>query len=99
VCCPNDYHISLTSLRVCVCGAGNVKVTLADKENPSEVICQRQEITGIGDLKDVLSLRKINMSFNPISTLKGIDQLKELRHLSAYCCRLTNVDDLSGYVA
>jgi pantothenate kinase len=84
---------------VCVCGAGNVKVTLADKENPSEVICQRQEITGIGDLKDVLSLRKINMSFNPISTLKGIDQLKELRHLSAYCCRLTNVDDLSGYVA
>lgn len=72
------------------------KVTLADNENPSEVICQRQAITGVGNLKEVLSLRKVNLSFNPISSLKGIDQLKELRHLSAYCCRITNIDHL-GY--
>lgn len=74
-----------------------LKVLLAEKENPSEVICQRQGITGIGDLKETLSLRKINLSFNPISNLKNIDQLKELRHLAAYCCRLTNIDHLAGY--
>jgi hypothetical protein len=74
------------------------QLTLADKENPAEVICQRHDITGIGDLKEVLSLRKINLSFNPIGNLKNIDQLKELRHLAAYCCRITNIDHLSGYV-
>mmetsp|Transcript_14481 Transcript_14481/g.21790 ORF Transcript_14481/g.21790 Transcript_14481/m.21790 type:complete len:937 (+) Transcript_14481:98-2908(+) len=67
-----------------------------EKETPSEVFCQEQGITAIGDLSEVLSLRKVDVSFNPISSLNRIEQLNQIRHLSAYCCRITDIECLCG---
>lgn len=40
-------------------------------------------------------MRKLTISFNALTSLRGLDQLVQLRQLSAYCCGLSNFEDLS----
>jgi Leucine-rich repeat (LRR) protein len=73
-----------------------LKVEFSGKESPSELFAQEQGITAVGELGEVTSLRKVDISFNPISSLDKIQQLNQLRHLSAYCCRLQDIECLAG---
>ena len=67
-------------------------------ENPTEILLQDRKITKLGNLAPLSSLRRLDVSFNELTSLKGIEELPQLRHLSAYCCRLTDIDMLAGYV-
>lgn len=71
---------------------------IVGKDNPSEILCQQQKITEIGDLSEVLSLRKVDLSFNPLSSLQNLEQLNQLRHLTAYCCHITDINCLCGSI-
>ena len=62
----------------------------------SDLIVQAQNITKIEKLDEYTSLRRIDLSFNPLTSLTGLAQLSQLRHLLAYSCRITNIDDLSS---
>ena len=56
---------------------------------------QGKGITGIGnDLQTLSALRKLDLSFNPLNSLNNIGQFPKLSSLSAYCCAITDVDDL-----
>ena len=58
---------------------------------------QGKGITGIGsDLQPLQALRKLDLSFNPITNLNNIGQFPKLSTLSAYCCSISDVDDLEG---
>lgn len=62
------------------------------KEAPNEVIVQGQSISDIQSLKgNYSSVRRLDISFNALRSLKGIEQFPRLRELSAYCCRLDDV--------
>lgn len=62
------------------------------KEAPNEIIVQGQNISGIQSLKgNYSSVRRLDISFNALRSLKGIEQFPRLRQLSAYCYRLDDV--------
>lgn len=61
-----------------------------------ELNVSNQDIVRIGNLCDVAILRKINLSFNKIQSLLGIDQLNQLRELLAYSCGIEDISNLSG---
>ena len=65
-----------------------------DKNSKSLLLKQRQ-IVRIGDVSDYSQLRKLSISFNALRSLKGLDQLPHLRYLAAYCCGVTDFEDLS----
>src|SRR5690348_4109733 len=65
-------------------------------DSPTDLIVNNENITRIGNLCDVPSIRKLNISFNSIFTLDGIDQLPQLRILFAYSCSLDNVSTLQS---
>jgi Leucine-rich repeat (LRR) protein len=63
------------------------------KESPNEVIMQGQNLSEIGTLKgNYTSVRRLDISFNALQNLRGIDQFPRLRQLSAYCCRLNTLE-------
>lgn len=66
------------------------------KEAPNELIIQGQQIDSLGDLVEISSLRKLDISFNHIKTLNGIEKLPQLRQLHAYCCRIQNIDNIAS---
>lgn len=68
----------------------------AAQELVNDVIAQGQNISRIGVVDEFLSLRKLDISFNLLTSLQGIGQLNSLRHLAAYSCRLNNVEDLAS---
>ncbi len=51
-------------------------------------------LSSIGTVDGLNTLRKLNLSFNPLNSLKNIDQFPNLRVLDVYACALTNVEDL-----
>ena len=62
------------------------------KEAPNELNIQGRNISGIDILKkSYSSWRRLDISFNSIKSLEGVEQFPRLRQLSAYCCRLDNI--------
>jgi Leucine-rich repeat (LRR) protein len=61
-----------------------------------ELNASNQDIVRIGNLCDVAFLRKINISFNKITTLVGIDQLNQLRELLAYSNSIEDISNLQS---
>jgi Leucine-rich repeat (LRR) protein len=73
-------------------------LSLIDKElYPNDVIISNKNfITRIGNLSDVTNIiKKLNISFNSIKTLDGIDQLPQLKILLAYSCDLDNISNIN----
>ena len=66
--------------------------SMLGRESPTDLIVPNQDIVEIGHLIDMQHIRKLDLSFNPISDLNGLDQLNQLRYFSAYCCKLDNLD-------
>jgi Leucine-rich repeat (LRR) protein len=61
-----------------------------------ELNVSNQEIVRISNLCDVNALRKLNISFNKLQSLDGIDQLPQLRELFAYSCFIDDISNLSS---
>lgn len=73
-------------------------LSLIDKElYPNDVIISNKNfITRIGNLSDVTNIiKKLNISFNSIKTLDGIDQLPQLKTLLAYSCDINNINNIN----
>lgn len=68
--------------------------TFLRTEAPNELIIQGKEIETIGNLSDLSTLRKLDLSFNNLRSIEGVEKLPQLRYLAAYSCRLTNIADL-----
>ena len=68
-----------------------------NRDAPGELHAKDQGITRIGNLVDAAGIRVIDISYNPIASLNGIDQLPQLRQMTAYGCRIRDIDALSGY--
>lgn len=66
------------------------------RENPKELIVPNQEIVRVGNLCEVSFLKKVNLSFNKLESLEGIDQLPQLRELIAYSNRIENISQING---
>ena len=66
------------------------------RETPLDCTIQDHGIYRIGNLADMATLRKLDIAFNPIESLDGVDQCPQLRHFSCYSCKLINVEGLSG---
>ena len=48
----------------------------------------------MGDLQKFTYLRKLDVSFNPLTKLEHLDVLPKLTHLQAYSCLLEDIDYL-----
>ena len=73
-------------------------LSLIDKElYPNDVIISNKNfITRIGNLSDVTNIiKKLNISFNSIKTLDGIDQLPQLKTLLAYSCDINDINNIN----
>ena len=68
---------------------------ICGKTIPCDLFAQNQNINRIGDLDKISSLRKLDISFNPLTSLNGASALSQLRQLHSYSCRLINIDDVS----
>ena len=66
--------------------------SMIGSENPLELIVPNQGIAELGNLSEMGHLRKLDLSFNPISSLIGLEQLGQLRHIHSYCCELTELE-------
>ena len=66
--------------------------SMIGRESPADLIVPNQDIVEIGHLIDMQHIRKLDISFNPISDLSGLDQLNQLRYFSANCCKLDHLD-------
>jgi Leucine-rich repeat (LRR) protein len=62
-----------------------------------ELHVKDQGITRIGNLVDTAGIRILDISYNPITSLNGIDQLPQLRQMTAYGCRIRDIEALNGY--
>jgi Leucine-rich repeat (LRR) protein len=71
-------------------------VSMVGREAPNDLVCPNQDIVRIGNLCDMAHVRRVDISFNPLTDLMGLDQLPQLRDLSAYGCKLVNLDFLDG---
>eukprot|EP01032_Pedospumella_encystans_P015284 gene15284-17491_t len=69
-------------------------LSLIGKDAPHDLILSRDFVTRIGNLCDVAFLRKLNVSFNQIRSLDGIDQLPQLKQLLAYACDIDKIECL-----
>jgi len=58
--------------------------SMISREVPTDVQIHNHNIHHIGNLSDHPGLRKIDIAFNPIDDLRGIDQCPQLRHLCVY---------------
>jgi Leucine-rich repeat (LRR) protein len=71
-------------------------LSLIGRDAPHDLIVNRDFVTRIGNLCDVAFIRKLNISFNQIRTLDGIDQLPQLKQLLAYACGIDKVECLKA---
>mmetsp|Transcript_27159 Transcript_27159/g.45489 ORF Transcript_27159/g.45489 Transcript_27159/m.45489 type:complete len:490 (-) Transcript_27159:2412-3881(-) len=71
-------------------------LSLIGRDAPNDLIVNRDFITRLGNLCDASFVRKLNMSFNPVKSLHGIDQLPQLRSLLAYACQLEKIEQLKA---
>lgn len=67
-------------------------LSLIGRDAPHDLIVNRDFITRIGNLCDVGFVRKLNISFNQIRSLDGVDQMPQLRQLFAYACDLDKIE-------
>lgn len=67
-------------------------LSLIGRDAPHDLIVNRDFVTRIGNLCDVAFVRKLNISFNRIRSLEGIDQLPQLKQLLAYACDIDNIE-------
>ena len=58
--------------------------SMLSREAPTDVKIHNHNIQCIGNLSEHPGLRKIDIAFNPIVDLRGIDQCAQLRQLCAY---------------
>ena len=62
----------------------------------TSLLLKQNLINRIGDISEYPQIRKLSISFNNImGGLHNLDQLPNLRHLSAYCCGLKQFEDLA----
>jgi Leucine-rich repeat (LRR) protein len=59
------------------------------------VLLKPGKVNKFGDLSNFLNLRKLTISFNSLNDLSGIEQLSQLRYLSAYCCGITTFESIN----
>jgi hypothetical protein len=71
-------------------------LSLIGRDAPHDLIVNRDFVTRIGNLCDVAFIRKLNISFNQIRTLDGIDQLPQLKQLLAYACGIDKIECLKA---
>jgi Leucine-rich repeat (LRR) protein len=66
------------------------------REAPNELSIQGQNISEIDTAlkKNYSSLRRLDISFNAMKSLEGVEQFPRLRELSAYGCHVDNI----GYI-
>lgn len=76
------------------CLDSEMAVALIGFEAPGDLFAQGQNIVKIGNLSEVANLRRVDVSFNPLETLNGIEKLIHLRSLDAYSCKLSNIDSV-----
>ena len=70
---------------------------MLSREVPTDIQIHNHNIQHIGNLSDHPGLRKIDISFNPIDDLRGIDQCPQLRQLCVYGGgKLTDLQGLEG---
>ena len=67
-------------------------LSLIGRDAPHDLIVNRDFVTRIGNLCDVAFVRKLNISFNRIRSLDGIDQLPQLKQLLAYACDIDSIE-------
>lgn len=66
------------------------------RETPNDCTIQNHGLYRIGNLADMAALRKLDIAFNPIENLDGLDQLPQLRSFSCYSSKLTDVHGIRG---
>lgn len=59
-----------------------------------EVLAQHRGIVGLGDLSAHPLTRVVDVAFNPLTSLRGLEAMPHLRSLSAYCCLLASLDGI-----
>ena len=62
-------------------------LSLVARESPTECKIHNHELYRIGNLADVSHIRKLDIAFNSLTNIDGLDQLPALRELSCYSCR------------
>jgi hypothetical protein len=83
---------SATAVSLCLdklLASGGAKVV----EN--EVSVPHQHLHALGDLTPFASLRTLDVAHNHLTDLAGLGALPNLKSLVAYCCLLTDIDDIS----
>lgn len=73
-----------------------IALSLIGRDAPHDLIVNRDLVTRIGNLCDVAFVRKLNISFNQIHSLDGIDQLPQLKQLLAYACEIDKIECLKA---
>lgn len=71
-------------------------LSLIGRDAPHDLIVNRDFVTRIGNLCDVSFVRKLNISFNSVKSLDGIDQLPQLKQLLAYACGTDKIECLKA---
>ena len=71
---------------------------LINRDFPFDLVAQKQEISRVGNLKSELAtpLRRLDVAFNALTNLWGLEQLPNLRVLSAYCNTIADLSGLQG---
>ena len=59
-----------------------------------EIAAQHRDLVGLGDLSAFPQTRAVDVAFNPISDLRGLEALPHLRSLSAFCCLVVGLEGL-----
>lgn len=54
-------------------------------------------LTSIEKLDKYKEIRKLDISFNLIKKLEGLDKVPKLKHLAAYCCALETLEGIDEY--
>ena len=69
---------------------------LIGRELPNDCIVQDHGLYRFGNLADVTFIRKLDIAFNPLQQLEGVDQLPKLQHFNCYSCQLEDIEGLRG---
>ena len=69
---------------------------LIGRETPNDCVVQDHGLYRIGNLADVTFLRKLDIAFNPLQNVEGVDQLPKLQHFNCYSCQLEDIEGLRG---
>jgi Leucine-rich repeat (LRR) protein len=70
--------------------------SMIGREAPNDCLVRSQDIVAIGNLFDVPQIRKLDLSFNPVEQLYGLDQLAQLRWLAAFSCKVVDTSFVGG---